>query len=185
MPAFYLSFLAVLLAGLGGRDQVLIMALTQAQGRRPGVLIVALASCVLTALFAAWVSTVLLTQLPPPARAVFAAIALGLAGAESLVLAARPAPREPTHSLGALLLVLVASQVTDAPRFLVFGMSVAMAAPVPAGLAGIVGGAGLCILAWAFPQALQKGRVHWVRRGMGAILLLAAFWVLVQEFGYV
>ncbi|SFG47807.1 hypothetical protein SAMN05518801_13215 [Novosphingobium sp. CF614] len=183
MPAFYLTLIAVLLAGIGARDQVTIAGLAQRQGRRPGVLIVALLSAVLTAAFAAWAATIMLAELPPPARTIFAAIALGMAGIESMVLVPRRDPREPTHSLGALVLVLVMHQVTDAARFLVFGMGVGLAGPVPAGVAGMLGGSLLIAFAWFWPHLLGTPAARWTRRIVGALLAAAALAMFLSEFG--
>lgn len=183
MPAFYLTLIAVLLAGIGARDQVTVAGLALAQGRRPGVLIVALACAVTTAVFAAGAARIVLAELPPPARTIFASIALGMAGLESMVLAPRRDPREPTHSLGALLLVLLMHQVTDAPRFLVFGLGVGLAGPVPAGLAGILGGCTLVTFAWAWPHLLESPAARWLRRGVGALLVLVALAIFLSEIG--
>jgi hypothetical protein len=183
MPAFYLTLIAVLLAGLGARDQATVAGLAARQGRRPAVLIVAIAAAVLTALIAAYAARFMLTQLPPPARTIFAAIALGLAGLESMVLAPRQTPREPTNSLGALALVLVARQVTDAARFVVFGLGVGLAAPWYAGAAGALGGAVLVAFAWARPDLLATPAARWTRRAAGVLLLLAATVMFLSEFG--
>ncbi|MFD2580031.1 hypothetical protein ACFSTD_18655 [Novosphingobium colocasiae] len=86
MPALYFTFIAVLLAGLGSRDQMTMAALSARRGRDPGLLLVAVLAAVLTAGFAAYAAQVILTELPAPARAIFAGIALGMAGLESLVL---------------------------------------------------------------------------------------------------
>lgn len=183
MPAFYLTLMAVLLAGIGARDQVTIAGLALRQGRRPAVLVVALIVSSLTACFAAYAATVMLTQLPPPARTIFAGIALGMAGLESMVLAPRRDPREPTNSLGALGIVLLAHQVTDAPRFLVFGMGVGLAGPLPAGAAGVLGGAVLVAFAWAFPEFLGVPAARWTRRIVGALLVVVALAMFLSEFG--
>lgn len=183
MPAFYLTFIAVLLAGIGARDQITIAGLALAQGRRPSVLIVAIASGVATSALAAYAAVLMLAQLPPPARTVFAAIALGLAGLESMVLAPRRDPREPTNSLGALALVLLAHQVTDAARFLVFGMGVGLAGPWPAGAAGALGGTVLVAFAWARPEFLATSAARWMRRVVGAILLVTAIAMFLRQFG--
>src|SRR3546814_19039771 len=87
-----------------------------------------------------------------------------MAGLESMILAPRRDLREPTHSLGALALVLLAHQVTDAARFLVFGMGVGFAAPLASGAAGVIGGCVLAGFAWAFPQMIEKHAAPWVRR---------------------
>lgn len=185
MPAFYLTLVAVLLAGIGARDQVTVAGLAERQGQRPGVLLVALLSAALTAGFAAWAAGVMLAELPPPARAIFAAIALGMAGIESMVLMPRRDPREPTNSLGALLLVLLMHQVTDAARFLVFGMGVGLAGPVAAGAAGLVGGCLLVAFAWARPDLMRHPAARLIRRVVGALLTLAAAGLFLSEIGIV
>lgn len=183
MPAFYLTLIAVLLAGIGARDQVTLAGLASAQGRRPAVLIVGLASAVATAVFAAWAARVILMELPPPARTLFAAIALGMAGLESMILTPRRDPREPTHSLGALLLVLLMHQITDAPRFLIFGLAVGLAGPIPAAMGGILGGAVLVTFAWLWPQRLDTPAARWTRRMVGGLLALAALAMFLSETG--
>lgn len=182
MPAFYLTLIAVLLAGIGARDQVTIAGLALRQGRRPGVLLVGLLSATATALLAAYAARLMLAELPPPARAIFAAIALGMAGIESMVLVPRRNPAEPTNSLGALLLVLLAQQVTDAARFLVFGLGVGLAAPVMAGAAGVLGGAALVTMAWARPEFLERPLARWTRRVVGALLTFSALVLALREF---
>ncbi|MBH0114315.1 hypothetical protein I5E68_15320 [Novosphingobium sp. YJ-S2-02] len=183
MPAFYLTLLAVLLAGIGGRDQQTVAGLVQRQGARPGVLIVAIVSSLLVCVAAIWFARFMLTTLPPPARAIFGAIALGLAGAESLLLAPRRKPVEPTNSLGALALVLLAQQVSDAPRFLLVGMAVAMGAPYAAGAAGAFGTLALVGLAWALPELVLDGKVRWARRAAGGVLLLVASFIALSQMG--
>ncbi|EJL28295.1 hypothetical protein [Novosphingobium sp. AP12] len=183
MPAFYLTLIAVLLAGLGARDQVTVAGLAARQGRRPAVLIVAVVASVFTALIAAYAARFMLAQLPPPARTIFAAIALGLAGLESMVLSPRKTPREPTNSLGALALVLVAHQIVDAARFVIFGMGVGFAAPWYAGAAGAAGGAVLVAFAWARPDLLALPAARWTRRAAGLLLLLTATAMFLSEFG--
>ncbi|MFC0206147.1 hypothetical protein [Novosphingobium soli] len=183
MPAFYLTLLAVVLAGLGARDQATVAALARRQGRRPAVLIVALATSAATAALAAYAAALMLRELPPPARGVFAGIALGLAGLESLVLAPRRELREPTNSLGALALVLLAQQVADGARFLVFAMAVGLAAPLAAGAAGVLGGAVLATFAWARPELPGTSALRAMRRGTGTLLLLAGLVVFLRRFG--
>lgn len=183
MPAFYLTFIAVLLAGIGARDQLTIAGLALRQGRRPAVLIVAIISSVLTALAAAWGAGWMLAHLPPPARTIFAAFALGAAGLESLLFAPRRNPKEPTNSLGALAIVLLAHQATDAVRFMVVGMGVGLAGPLPAGAAGVLGGTALVTFAWGWPEALETPAARWIRRVVGAILLLVALALFLRQIG--
>jgi hypothetical protein len=183
MPAFYLTLIAVLLAGLGARDQVTVAGLALRQGRSPGLLIVSVVCACLTAAFAAWLAVKMLPLLPPPARTIFAGIAVGFAGAESMLVAPRRGPKEPTHSLGAVALVLIAHQVTDAARFLVFGLSVGMAAPIASGAGGVLGGAALVCLAWACPAIFERPASRYMRRIVGTLLVLVALGVFLSEFG--
>lgn len=183
MSAFYLTLIAVLLAGIGARDQATIAALSSRQGQRIGVLVVGMACAIAASLFAAWAATFMLAQLPPPARAIFVAIALGIAGLESMVLVPRRAPDEPTHSLGALMVVLLAQQVTDAARFIVFGMGVGMASPWIAAAAGALGGLALIGFAWAAPDFLVRREARLIRRLTGGILFVVAVVILLLELG--
>lgn len=185
MSAFYLTLIAVLLAGFGARDQLTIAGLTQRQGQRPALLILACLCACLTAILAAWLAMQMLPILPPPARAVFAALAVGFAGVESLLPGTGRNPREPTDSLGAAALVLLAHQLTDAPRFLVFGLGIGMAAPVASGAGGLLGGVVLVTLSWAFPEFLKQPAARRMRRVIGLLLMLTALVVILSEFGIV
>lgn len=183
MPAFYLTLVVVLLAGYGARDQMTIAALTTKQGQRWGVMVVAIVCAALGAAIAAFAGKFMLVLLPPPARPVFAAIALGMAGLESLILSSRRNLREPTHSLGALGIVLISHQLTDAARFLVFGLAVGMAAPFSAGLGGALGGAAILGLAWTRPGLCLAPAAMIVRRLFGLCLIVAALVLFLQIRG--
>lgn len=184
MSGFLFAFLAVLLACVGARDLAVVAGLAERQGARPGVLAIGLASSIAAAAIAAWAAVLVVPLLAPDARALLGALALGLAGLESLVLTRRlPPPREPTLSLGALWLVLLAQQLTDAARFIVFGMAVATAAPVSAGAGGAAGGALALALAWAAPVAARDPCIGAVRRCVGAVLILVALYVGLRGLG--
>ncbi|MBV1917890.1 MAG: hypothetical protein KUG65_07490, partial [Sphingomonadaceae bacterium] len=82
MSAFYLTCLAVLFSGLGSRDQMTVVALSQQQGRRPAVLIIAALLAAATAAFAGWAATLIIPVMQPAARVFLCALALGFAGGE-------------------------------------------------------------------------------------------------------
>lgn len=185
MSAFYLTWIAVLLAGFGARDQATVAGLIRRQGARPGVLLVALVCAVLAAVVAGWAASLLLAALPPPARAIFAGLALAMAGGELLLFVPKRSPKEPTNSLGALSLVLFAQELTDAARFLIFGLGVGLAAPYAAAAGGALGGVVLAGLAWGTPQVLEWRGLNWVRRAIGVLLLLAAMVLFLREFSLV
>jgi hypothetical protein len=171
MFALYLTLMAVLVSGLGSRDQVTLGQYTQAHGSRASVLVIALALAVVTAAVAAWAAMLIAPMLVPRARIVLAAIALALAGFESILIAPGRRPKEPTHSLFAFSVVMGFHQMTDAARFLIFAIGVGTNAPMQAGAGGAIGGAALVLLAWWRPDLVINPRMRWARRGLGLILL--------------
>ena len=183
MTGFYFAFLAVLIAGVGARDQAAIAALVQRQGARPGVLVTGLAISVATAAFAAWAAQVIAPLLSPNARLFFAGLALALAGGESLLLMPGRRPQEPTLSLGALAVVLLAHQATDAARFLVFAIAVATHAPLPVGIGGAAAGAAIVFAGWLAPELVLDPRLRSLRRGLGALLLAAGAFLCLRAMG--
>lgn len=180
MSAFYLAFVCVLLAGLGARDQATVAALSARQGARRGVLLTGLVVSLATAAFAAWAASFIVPLLVPKARLVMVAIALAFAGGESLWPFATRRMEEPTASLGALAIVVLAHQLTDAARFLIFALAVMFAAPVAAGLGGAAGGAAMLTAGWLLPDLIAGARLRRARRALGAVLLLAALVVFFQ-----
>jgi hypothetical protein len=174
MSAFYFAFLAVLLAGLGARDQATVAALSQRQGARPGVLVVGIAVSIATAVFAAWAASFAVPLLAAKARTAMVAIALVIAAVESLWPFATRRMEEPTASLGALAIVVLAHQLTDAARFLVFALAVAADAPLAAGIGGAAGGSASLAAAWMLPEVFGAPAVRLARRVVGGVLLLLA-----------
>jgi len=174
MSGMFLALVAALLAGIGARDQVLIAQLSERQGRRPAVLLVACLCGVAAAVLAAWGGAQIAGLLPGNARVFLVALALGLAGAELIMRAPRRAPAEPTHSLGAFALVLFAIQLTDAARFLVFALAALTRAPVTAGLGGAVAAILIMAAGWAMLAAIEARWLAHLRRGLGGLLLVAA-----------
>ena len=184
MTGFYLTLLAVLLAGLGARDQTTVAGLTLRQGARPGVLVTGIAISLATAAVAAWAALLIAPMLAPAARLFLAALALGLAGGEALLLSPRRKPDEPTHSLGALALVVLSQQLTDATRFLIFAIAVATNAPIPAAFGGALGGAVLLAAGWLAPEFIVRPALRKLRRVLGAAMLLLALFVGLRALGH-
>lgn len=172
-----LAFIAVLLAGTGARDQLAVAALARSQGSRPAVLIVGLAISMVTALLAGWAAAMLAPALNSDARLFLAALALGFAGLEALLL--RPARQavEPTRSIGALTIMLASQQLTDAARFLIFGIALAVNAPLPSAIGGAAGGMVLLGCAWAVPKPFTWQLLRRPRRAIGSGLVLLSIWL--------
>ena len=109
MAAALFAFLAAAFAGIGARDQMLVAALTARGGRRWAVLLVVLCTAWLSTYAAVWAAGLIAGELNDRAGLLLAALALALAALELAILAPRPAPEEPTRSLGAATIVGVVS----------------------------------------------------------------------------
>ncbi|QZH73970.1 MAG: hypothetical protein JY451_09355 [Erythrobacter sp.] len=175
MAPFFLSFLAVALAMLAGREAVRVSRFAAA-GANVGALLalVALAAVAGCAL-AAWLAGNFAELLGPKQQSWFVAAALVMAGLEVIFLDAPKAPREPTQSLGALALVLFAGVLADASGLLVLSLSVATGAPMLAAAGGGLGAAmvlGMAALAGGDWEKVPRQPLRWV---VGGSLLAGAF----------
>lgn len=174
MSAVLFSLLAVLALGLGARDQLTLAAMTRRRGPRPAFLIVALSTGLGSMALAVWAAQAIAAAMPAPARLLFAALALGIGGLEMLLRRQASEPLEPTDSLGAFAIVLLAQQVTDASRFTVFALALATHAPIGAVLGGAGASAILALLGWLAADMIADR--DWIapRRVMGIAILLGA-----------
>ncbi len=180
MAGFLYAFLATLLAGIGARDQAVVAALAARLGARPSLLAIGIITGALAAALAAWGASSIAPLFTGKARMLLAAIALGMAGAEMLVLKTPRAPAEPTRSLGAVAIVLFAHQLTDSLRFLVFAIAMATMAPIPAAMGGALGGAAAVTAGWLAGSALTRPELPRIRRIIGALLLAIAGWIALR-----
>jgi Ca2+/H+ antiporter, TMEM165/GDT1 family len=185
MSGFLFAFIAAVLAGIGARDQLAVAGLAARNGQRVGLLAVAVLCAAITGVIAGWAAGMVVPLLEGNTRAgqLLIAVALGFAGAEMLVLGARPPPAEPTQSLGAAAIVLTAHQLTDAARFFIFAIAAATAAPIPAGVGGAVGGIAVVALGWIAAEDLPLKLASITRRILGVFALLLAVWFALQGLG--
>lgn len=181
MTGFLLAMIATFVAGIGARDQVLVAGFAHRQGQRPALLLVAMACAALAAIVAIWLAGSFAPDMTPPVRRMLAVLALGLAALEMLLTRPRKQAEEPTQSLGAFGIVLLAQQMTDASRFLLFAISVASLLPGAVGIGGALGGAAVVAAGWAGGRSLLDLPMVRIRRWLGgALLVLAA--VLIAVF---
>lgn len=139
MPALFLTLLAAAIVTLAGRDQLRVARIGAVLGAGTGLLVAIIVSAIATSAIAAWAAGMLSGMLTPAAKQIFVAMALGLAALELAFLRAGKAPAEPTRSAGAIFLVLFATQLTDAARFLVLALTIATGEPVLAAIGGALG----------------------------------------------
>ncbi len=172
MSSFLFGFAGVLLLSLGARDQILMARLAGRTG--PGVLVAGWLAALASAAIMAWAGAAVADRLAGPAKPMLVAFALGAAAFELAWPNRERTPREPTHSIFAALVVLLARQMTDAGRFLVFALAAATALPWLVAAGGALGG-GLALGAGYLVGAdLEKAPLRTIRRVLAGIVLLAA-----------
>jgi len=174
MTGMLLALLAVLCTGFGARDQLVLAGVVARHGPRPALLLIGMISAVTATGIVVAASDLLAGIAGRDAHLILAAVAAGAAGLELLNARRIRLPEEPTHSLGAFALVLLALQLTDPVRLLVFAIAVATWTPLTSWLGGSVGSAALMLGAWLGGARLLTQRAVPVRRALGGIVLVAA-----------
>ncbi len=175
MNGLLLALIAACLTGIGARDQILLAHLSARTGPRPALLIAAVVTGTLAASIAAWVGHDAAPSLEPKLRLLLAALALAIAGGELLLFARMRPLKEPTNSVGAAAIVLLAYQITDASRLLIFAIAVSWPA-AQAALGGALGGGAALAIGWLGSEQ-YLGAVPYLRRARqasGVVLILAA-----------
>ncbi len=175
MDSFLFSALLVFAIGLGGRDQILVARL--ADGLQQSFQLFALGTvcAVLSAAVMAFAGATLAELLPPRAADMLVAFALAAAAFELFWPVKLKAFEEPTRSLGAIGLVLLARQMGDAARFVVFALAAQATYPVVTFVGGGVGGAAAIGLGWTLGATLEdKMPLRAIRLVLGVCLILAA-----------
>ena len=187
MPALFLAMLLSFMVTLAGREQVRVARLSGALGAAAGPLIVAVwVSVMLASALAAWLGHVLAASLDGTARAMFVALVLGLTGLELALLRPKPAPKEPTRSIGAILLVQLLGQFTGATALLTGTVALAIGDPWLAG-AGGAAGSGLALMLAVLCGAQWEVRVplRAVALAAALLLLLAALTIALLARGII
>lgn len=176
MPSLFLALAAAALLSLGARDQILLTRLAQVRTGGAGALItVALVVTALSSGLMAWGGSVVSATLPTAAKQMLVAFSLGAAAVELAWPRKDTTPKEPTHSLFALSVVLLARQLGDAARFAVFALAAASGVPMLSALGGWIGGAGVLLVAvLAADELADPARLRPVRWALAALCTGAA-----------
>ncbi len=186
MPALFLALLTSALAMIGAPIALQTARLSGALGAGAGLLVVCWVTAAATAALAAWAGAWLAPLMAPAAKAMFVAAALAVSSLELLFIRSRAAPAEPTRSLGAMALVLLAGQVTDAARFFVLALSVATGAPALAAAGGVLGSGAVLTAAWASGAEWERRvPLRAVRLGVSGLFMLAAIVVALSARGVI
>jgi putative Ca2+/H+ antiporter (TMEM165/GDT1 family) len=175
VDSFLLALLLVSALASGGRDQLMVGQWADSLGRSTPLLLIAMASAMLAAGAMAWLGAEFAALLPRRAGQMLVTFALGLVAINLAWPVRLIAPREPTRSLGAIAIVLLARQVGDASRLAVFALAAWAALPLMAGLGGALAGAGAVALGWSIgAEGLARLPLRAVRLVLAASLLIAA-----------
>lgn len=177
MSGFLFAFIASIVVGIGARDQALVASLSEGQGARPAVLVLAMLSACASAAAATWAGVQVTPMLVPAARTMLVAMVLALAALELLVMRPLRTPAEPTESLFAFGVVLLAQQLTDAARFVIFALAAASLFPAGTALGGAIGGSITVLAGWMLAGQLRQWPLAMVRRVLGLVLLALAAWL--------
>jgi hypothetical protein len=175
LPSFFLALIAAAAATFGGREAVRVARLSATLGGGTGLLAACWIGCILACALSAWLGAGIAAQLGPDAKAMLVAIALLLAGIELVVLRPGCAPAEPTHSFGAILIVLGAAQLTAAASFLVFALAGTTGMPWLAAAGGALGSGAVLTGAWSMGHEWEtRVPLRAVRYAVAGLLIVAA-----------
>lgn len=184
MQWFLFAFAAVALVSTGGRDQLLVARLADRLGRGGGLFVAGTAASVVSALLMSVAGLSLALLLPGAAADMLVAFALLFAAIELVRRPATKLPEEPTRSLFATFVVLLARQLGDAARFLVFAFAAGGSAWLAAAGGALGGCAALAVGASAGP-ALERAPLRAVRLSLAVALAILAIVIGLQARGII
>lgn len=186
MASLLFALVATILMGFGGRDQLIVARLSDALGPSRALLAVALACAAISAGVMGWAGWQVEKMISDSAETMLVAIALFLAAIELLWPNREKPLKEPTRSLGAMSLVLLARQIGDGPRFLVFAVAAATASPLWAGIGGAIGGGAAIAIGWALGAKLeQRLPLRAFRAALGGVVLIVAVTIGLSARGLI
>jgi putative Ca2+/H+ antiporter (TMEM165/GDT1 family) len=178
MAPFLLCLLLTFVIALGGRDQVIVARLADTLERSWPLFLIGAVCAVISAGVMAWAGATIAQIMPPRAGQMLVAFALALAAVELAWPVRLRRMDEPTRSLGAIGFVLLARQLGDGARFVIFAFATAATYPVTAWLGGAIGGIAAIALGWMMGRDLEaKVPLRWVRMGLAVCLFVAALFI--------
>lgn len=165
---------------------MMLAMLADRMGSAGPLLTLAWGTVIIATLVMAFAAEAVSSFLSVDTKTMVVAIAMLFAAVEVVLPNRDKAPREPTQSLFAIGAVLLARQLTDAPRFLVFAFGIFSGMPMLAALGGIMaGGAGLTA-GWLLGEELAGASwLKAVRWALAALLGITAIWIGLSARGII
>lgn len=184
MNVFLFAFAAVALVSLGGRDQLLVARLAERLGRSGGLLAVGAIASALSSLLLAAAGIAMALMVEGAAADVLIAFGLLIAAGELAWHRNPKLPEEPTASLFATLIVLLARQVGDAARFLVFAFA-ASGSAWGAAAGGALGGFAALALGAMAGEDIARWPLRPLRLALAAVLAVAGIAIILDARGII
>lgn len=178
MDSFLLCLLLTFAIAMGGRDQLLVAQLSELLERSAQLLVMGAVCSAISAAVMVWTGMTIAQIMPPRAAQMLVAFALAIAAFELAWPVKVRQMDEPTRSLGAIAAVLLARQLGDGARFIIFAFAAQAIYPATALIGGALGGSVALALGWSMGRDLEaKLPLRWVRLGLAACLIVAALFI--------
>lgn len=175
MDSFLLCLVMTFAIAFGGREQLIVAQFSESLERSLPLLATGALCALLSAAIMAYAGSSLAAILPPRAAAMLVAFALAIAAFELIWPVKLKVMEEPTRSLIAIGIVVLARQVGDAARFVIFAFAAEATYPTTALIGGAIGGIAAVALGWSVGlAALEKFPLRIIRRALGVCLFVAA-----------
>jgi hypothetical protein len=160
--------------------------LSAALGGSAGLLVTCWFTAAAASAAAAWGGGLVVPLLAPAGKTMFVAAALAMAAIELAWPMRKAPPEEPTRSLGAIGLVLLAGQLFDAARFLVLALAVATGNALLAAVGGALGSGAVMTLAWTLGADWERRLpLAAIRLALAGLFLIAALVVGMTARGII
>ncbi len=182
--AFLLALATVFAVSLGGRDQLLVARLAERLGNGTVLLAVGGLAATASAFLMAVAGLALALVLPGPAADMLVALGFLIAAVELAWPRKAKLPDEPTSSLFAIFVVLLARQVGDAARFCVFAFTAGGSAWL-AGAGGAIGGTAALALGIAMAGDLANWPLRALRLALAALLFVGGIAIALVVRGVI
>lgn len=175
MDAFLLAFILTFLIALGGREQLIVAQFADELERSLPLFVTGALCALISAAIMAYAGASMAAILPPRAAQMLVAFALGIAAFELFWRVKVKPMKEPTRSYIAIGVVLLARQVGDAARFIIFALAAWSVYPTTALIGGAIGGVAAVGLGWSLGLArLQRFPLRLLRIAFGTCMIVAA-----------
>lgn len=174
MDAFLLCLILSFAIALGGRDQLIIAQFSESLERSIPLLVAGAFCALISAAVMAYAGASLAALLPRRAAEMLVAFALVI-GAIELAWPIKPKPmKEPTRSYVAIIIVVLARQIGDAARFVIFAFAAWALYPTTALVGGTLGGIAAISLGWSVGlSALQRIPLRFLRLALAVCMIVA------------